>query len=114
MSHAIHYINQNGTAQDAGIPAQAVNIPVGETLTKNTLLTTLADACDFPNYCSPNWDSAWDCLTDSAVTHLTLNLSTVNNINHEDFKVFVSLIEDAYRDFGKPQLWVIMPPAIDV
>ncbi len=120
MNQAIHYvnqdhvnqnrINQNGTAISTSIPAQAVNISVSGVLNKATLLTHLAHACDFPSYFSPNWDSAWDCLTDSAVTHLILNLTTVEKINTEDFNVFKSIINDAYRDFGKPQLWVIMPP----
>ncbi|WP_201533798.1 barstar family protein [Psychrobacter immobilis] len=124
MSQAIYYlephdidqnhINQNGTAQSANIPSQAVNIPVGDVLNKTTLLQSLANVCDFPSYFSANWDSAWDCLTDSAVTHLTLNLTAVKEINTEDFDVFKRIIEDAYRDFGKPQLWVIMPPADDV
>ena len=123
MSQAIYYIhhnqinhdqidsNQNGTASSASILAQAVNIPVSKVINKTTLLTNLAHACDFPSYFSLNWDSAWDCLTDSSVTHLTLNLTTVEKINTEDFNTFKRIIEDAYRDFGKPQLWVIMPPA---
>lgn len=105
------HINQNGTALSASIPAQAVNIPVGKILDKTALLTGLAQACDFPSYFSHNWDSAWDCLTDSAVSHLMLDLSCVKTIDTEDFHVFKHLIEDAYRDFGKPQLWVIMPTA---
>lgn len=107
-------INQNGTALSASIPVQAVNIPVGQVLDKTTLLTSLADTCNFPSYFSHNWDSAWDCLTDSAVSHLILDLSCVKTINTEDFNVFKGMIEDAYRDFGQPQLWVIMPPANNV
>ncbi len=124
MSQAIYYviqscldkhcINQKGTALSASILAQAVNIPVNKVLDKITLLTNLAHACDFPSYFSLNWDSAWDCLTDSSVSYLTLNLATVDTINTEDFNTFKSIIEDAYRDFGKPQLWVIMPPADSV
>ena len=109
-----NYINQKGTALSASILAQAVNIPVNKTLDKTTLLTNLAHACDFPSYFSPNWDSAWDCLTDSSVSYLTLNLATVETINTEDFNTFKRIIEDAYRDFGKPQLWVIMPAADNV
>ena len=117
MSQAIHYIdknsNQNATALNASIPTQAVTIAADEVLNKNTLLTNLANACDFPSYFSHNWDSAWDCLTDSAVTHLMLDLTSVKKIDTEDFNVFKSLIEDAYTDFGKPQLWVIMSPVND-
>lgn len=121
MSKAIHYINlgfdqdinQKTTALNASMPAQTVNIPVDEILNKTTLLTNLANACDFPSYFSHNWDSAWDCLTDSEVTHLMLDLTAVEKINTEDFNVFKSIIEDAYRDFGKPQLWVIMPSVDD-
>lgn len=109
-----NHINQNGTASSASIPAQAVNIPVNDVLNKTTLLKNLAHACDFPSYFSPNWDSAWDCLTDSAVTHLTLNLTTVEKINIEDLNVFKSIIEDAYRDFGKPQLWIIVSSEEDI
>ena len=113
MNQAIHYvhqdhINQNGTAISTSIPAQAVNISVSKVLNKATLLTQLAHACDFPSYFSPNWDSAWDCLTDSDIEYLTLDLTATYDINNEDFKVFKSLIEDAFRDFGKPQLWIIM------
>lgn len=124
MSQAIYYvsqscldqncINQKGTALSASILAQAVNIPVNKVLNKTTLLTNLAHACDFPSYFSLNWDSAWDCLTDSSVSYLTLNLAAVDTINTEDFNTFKRIIEDAYRDFGKPQLWVIMPPADSV
>ncbi|MEG9302821.1 barstar family protein [Psychrobacter celer] len=113
-SQAIHYvsqdpINQNGTALSAVIPTQAVTIPACDTLDKTTLLTSLARACDFPSYFSHNWDSAWDCLTDSDVRHLVLDLTVIKKINTEDFTVFKSIIEDAYSDFGKPQLWVIVP-----
>jgi len=117
MSQAIHYIdknsNQNATALSTSIPTQAVTIAADEVLNKTTLLTNLAHACDFPNYFSHNWDSAWDCLTDSDVRYLTLDLTSVKKINTEDFNVFKSIIEDAYRDFGKPQLWVIMSPVND-
>lgn len=119
MNQAIHYvnqshvnqdhINQNGTALGTSIPAQAVTIAVGDTLEKTELLTSLAKACDFPSYFSHNWDSAWDCLTDSEAVHLRLDLTDVKRINTEDFNVFKSIIEDAFREFGKPQLWVIVP-----
>ena len=113
-SQAIHYvsqdpINQNGTALSAIIPTQAVTIPACDTLDKTTLLTSLARACDFPSYFSHNWDSAWDCLTDSDVRHLVLDLTVIKKINTEDFNIFKSIIEDAYSDFGKPQLWIIVP-----
>ena len=113
-SQAIHYvsqdpINQNGTALSAVIPTQAVTIPACDTLDKTTLLTSLARACDFPSYFSHNWDSAWDCLTDSDVRHLVLDLTVIKKINTEDFNIFKSIIEDAYSDFGKPQLWIIVP-----
>ena len=113
-SQAIHYvsqdpINQNGTALSAVIPTQAVTIPACDTLNKTTLLTSLARACHFPSYFSHNWDSAWDCLTDSDVRHLVLDLTVIKKINTEDFTIFKSIIEDAYSDFGKPQLWIIVP-----
>ena len=118
MNQAIHYvhqdhvnqdhINQNGTAISTSIPAQAVNISVSKVLNKATLLTHLAHACDFPSYFSPNWDSAWDCLTDSNIEHVVLDLTAVKNINTEDFNVFKSIIEDAFKEFGKPQLWIVV------
>ncbi|MGO2231405.1 barstar family protein [Psychrobacter sp.] len=115
MSQAIHYIkqdhiNQNGTALHASIPTEAVTIRVDGALDKATLLSSLATACDFPSYFSHNWDSAWDCLTDSEARHLTLDLTTIKKINTEDFNVFKNIIEDAYQTFGKPQLWIIAPP----
>ncbi|MDX2373746.1 barstar family protein [Psychrobacter sp. PP-21] len=129
ISKAIHYINQshvdqdrinqshinqNGTALHADIPAQAVTIPAGDILDKTTLLTSLACACEFPDYFSHNWDSTWDCLTDSDVMHLMLDLTGAKSINTEDFNMFKCIIEDAYRDFGKPQLWIIVPSADEV
>ena len=117
MSQAIYYIkkndvNQNGIAQKDEalihhIPKHAINIPIGDVLNKETLLHGLATAANFPSYFAHNWDSAWDCLTDSDITHLTLYLNGVEKINTEDFNVFKRLIEDAYKDFGKPQLWIV-------
>ncbi|WP_457858176.1 barstar family protein [Psychrobacter pulmonis] len=117
MNQAIYYIkkndvNQNGIAQKDEalihcIPKHATNIPIGDVLNKETLLNSLATAASFPSYFTHNWDSAWDCLTDSDITDFTLYLNAVEKINSEDFNVFKRLIEDAYKDFGKPQLWII-------
>lgn len=90
------------------IPEQAINISIGEVLDKQTLLTSLANSCNFPSYFSHNWDAAWDCLTDSEIDHLKIDLTQVKNINTEDFNSFKRIIEDAYRDFGRPQLWIIV------
>ena len=114
MSQAIYYIHQDSPDFDNSIPNQAIEVPVHEVLDKSALLTNLATACDFPDYFSHNWDSAWDCLTDSDVTHLTLDLTMVKRIDTEDFKLFKRIVEDAYRDFGKPQLWVIVPSEDEV
>ena len=127
MSQAIYYVNQNNINQNNinqngvdrnsinqsdsalinSIPEQALNIPIGDILDKETLLNSLAKVANFPSYFAHNWDSAWDCLTDSDITHLTLYLNEVEKINTEDFNVFKRLIEDAYKDFGKPQLWIV-------
>ena len=117
MNQAIYYIkkkdvNQNAIAQKDEalihhIPKHAINIPIGDVLNKETLLHGLATAANFPSYFAHNWDSAWDCLTDSDITDFTLYLNAVERINSEDFNVFKRLIEDAYKDFGKPQLWII-------
>lgn len=117
MSQAIYYIkkndvNQNSIAQKNEalihrIPKQALNIPIDDVLNKETLLHGLATAANFPSYFAHNWDSAWDCLTDSDITDFTLYLNAVEKINSEDFNAFKRLIEDAYKDFGKPQLWII-------
>ena len=112
MDQAIYYVDKDH-ADDSRIPNQAVTIPTTPTLDKHALLTGLASACHFPSYFSHNWDSAWDCLTDSAVTDLQLDLTEVEQINTEDFNVFKSIIEDAYRDFGKPQLWIVVASQID-
>lgn len=100
-------INQSDSALIDNIPEQALNIPIGNVLDKETLLNSLAKVANFPSYFAHNWDSAWDCLTDSDITHLTLYLNGVEKINTEDFNVFKRLIEDAYKDFGKPQLWIV-------
>lgn len=107
MSQAIYYID-NSDAQYGSIPKQAIAIIVGEVLDKKALLTALGIALSFPDYFAHNWDSAWDCLTDSDAKYLKLDLTEVEKINTEDFNMFKSIIEDAFRDFGKPQLWVIV------
>ena len=117
MSEAIYYVTKNSIEQSlidnsskavVAIPKQAILVPMGDILNKDTLLDSLAKACDFPSWFGHNWDAAWDCLTDSDIEYLTLDLSSTHDINNEDFKVFKSLIEDAFRDFSKPQLWIIM------
>ena len=127
MDQAIYYINQSSVKQSSvkksntkqnsieqendalnNIPERAINIPIAEVLDKETLLTSLAKACDFPTYFGHNWDAAWDCLTDSEIGHLKIDLTQVKNINTEDFNSFKRIIEDAYRDFGRPQLWIIV------
>ncbi len=107
MSKAIYYVDKKGDEPD-NIPEQAIVIPIGEELNKETLLTSIAQACDFPSYFGHNWDALWDCLTDSEVKYLQLDLTGVERINTEDLNVFKSIIEDAYRDFGQPQLWVLV------
>ena len=107
-SQAIIYVDCNNPDAIDNIPKQASSLLIEEVLDKQTLLASLAQAGEFPSYFAHNWDSAWDCLTDSNIEHLILDLSEVNKINTEDFNVFKSLIEDAYADFGKPQLWVIV------
>lgn len=89
------------------IPSQAIDIPIRDVVNKDTLLTSLAKACNFAPYFAHNWDSAFDCLTDSTIRYLKLDLTNVDSINTQDFDTFKRLIEDAYADFGKPQLWVI-------
>ena len=118
MTQAIYYINQSSTRQNlvkgksskafANIPEQAIAIPIEEQLDKETLLSSLAKACDFPSWFGHNWDAAWDCLTDSNIEHVVLDLTAVKNINNEDFNVFKSIIEDAFKEFGKPQLWIVV------
>ena len=118
MTQAIYYVNQSSTRQNlvkgkssrtsATIPEQAIAIPIEERLDKETLLSSLAKACDFPSWFGHNWDAAWDCLTDSDIKHLVLDLTAVKNINTEDFNVFKSIIEDAFKEFGKPQLWIVV------
>ena len=117
MSQAIYYIKKNDINPNAiaqknealihRIPKHAINIPIGDVLDKETLLDSLAKVANFPDYFAHNWDSAWDCLTDSDITHLTLYLNGIEKINSEDYNAFKRLIEDAYKDFGKPQLWII-------
>ena len=117
MSKAIYYVTKssiktnpvdNGNKAVLAIPEQAISIPMGDILNKETLLDSLAKACDFPSWFGHNWDAAWDCLTDSNIEYLTLDLSSTHDIKNEDFNVFKILIGDAFRDFGKPQLWIIM------
>ncbi len=114
MNKAIYYIDNNSTDQESdalsSIPEQAIIIPVGKVLDKETLLTSVAKACDFPSYFGHNWDALWDCLTDIEVKYLHIDLTGVEQINNEDFNVFKSIIEDAYKDFGQPQLWIVIPP----
>lgn len=106
MSQAIYYIERNSDAYDS-IPEQTIVIPIENVLNKETLLASVAKACDFPAYFGHNWDALWDCLTDSEIKYLELDLTGIEKINTEDFNMFKSIIEDAYRDFGQPQLWVV-------
>jgi RNAse (barnase) inhibitor barstar len=118
MTQAIYYVNQSSVDRNlvkgesskafANIPEQSITIPMEERLNKETLLRSLAKACNFPSWFGHNWDAAWDCLTDSDIEYLTLDLTAVKSINIEDFNVFKSLIEDAFREFGKPQLWIVV------
>ncbi len=107
MSQAIYYIERNSEAYES-IPKQAIAIIIDNELNKDTLLTSVAKACKFPAYFGHNWDALWDCLTDSKVQHLKLDLSDLEKINTEDFNMFKNIIEDAYNDFGQPQLWVVL------
>ena len=106
MRQAIYYIERNSEAYES-IPEQAIAIVVNDELNKDTLLTSIAKACNFPDYFGHNWDALWDCLTDSKIQYLKLDLTNIEKINTEDFNMFKSIIEDAYNDFGQPQLWVI-------
>ncbi len=106
MTDAIYYINKD-SGTPTFTPEQAIDIVVGDILDKASLLIALDKALNFPDYFSHNWDSAWDCLTDSDAKYLRLDLTDIKQINTEDFNVFKSMIEDAYRDFGRPQLWVV-------
>ena len=117
MKEAIYYVTKNSIEQSlidnsskavVAIPKQAILVPMGDILNKDTLLDSLAKACDFPSWFGHNWDAAWDCLTDSDIEHLVLDLTAVKNINTEDFNVFKSLVEDAFKEFGKPQLWIVV------
>ena len=106
MSQAIYYIERNSEAYES-IPEQAIAIVINDELNKDTLLTSIAKACNFPDYFGHNWDALWDCLTDSKIQYLKLDLSDIEKINTEDFNMFKSIIEDAYNDFSQPQLWVV-------
>lgn len=108
MSQAIYYVEQSDKSTHSLIPKQAISIPLGRVLDKQTLLSSLAKACDFPSYFAYNWDSAEDCLTDTDTSHLVLDLADTEQINNKDLDLFKSIIEDAYRDFGKPQLWIVV------
>ena len=118
MTQAIYYVTQHSIEQNlvkgknskafANIPEQAIAIPIEERLDKETLLSSLAKAGNFPSWFGHNWDAAWDCLTDSDIEYLTLDLTAVKNMNTEDFNVFKSLVENAFKEFGKPQLWIVV------
>lgn len=100
---AIHY-----TEAASVVPKDAIPLPIVNVLNKTNLLTALADAGDFPNYFSHNWDSAWDCLTDSEVECLQLDLTSLNEIDAPTLRTFIDIIEEAYESYGKPQLWIIV------
>lgn len=107
MSQAIYYVNKN-RINESDIPKQAIAIDTTENIDKQSLLIGLAKAGNFPDYFAPNWDALWDCLTDSDLCYLSLDLTQSKSINPEDFNTFKTIIEEAYRDFGKPQLWIVV------
>lgn len=108
MNQAIYYVDKK-SIDEKSIPKQAIAIASTKNLNKETLLSALAKAGNFPDYFAHNWDAAWDCLTDSDIRYLSLDLTPVVRINTEDFNTFKSIITDAYTDFGKPQLWIVVP-----
>lgn len=103
ISRAIHYVDDVSL-----VPETAVRFSVGERLDKSTLLNALALAGQFPSYFAHNWDSAWDCLTDSEVEDLQLDLTQVSEIDEQVLATFITLIEDAYASYAKPVLWIVM------
>ena len=102
MSQAIFY-----TDDISLVPDDAVALRVGEICDKATLLVALGQACHIPTCYSLNWDSAYDCLTDREVTAPQISLASTYQIDNKDLSVFKTLIEDAYEQFGKPQLWIV-------
>lgn len=102
-SGAIHY-----TEEASVVPKDAIPLPIVKVLNKTNLLTALADAGNFPSYFSHNWDSAWDCLTDSEVECLQLDLTSLSEIDAPTLSTFIDIVEEAYESYGKPQLWVIV------
>ncbi len=101
MNQAVYYINDTNS-----VPENVVKLPVTKIINKITLLASLAKACDFPNYFAYNWDSAWDCLTDSSVNALLLDLSEASMIDRKDLMAFIYLLEDAYEVYARPYLWI--------
>lgn len=119
-NQAINYVTTTvcDNQKDAGdksqmslndIPSNALAITTGDIVDKTTLLSGLNSVAHFPEYFAHNWDSAFDCLTDSNIEQLTLDLRQAKSINTEDLNAFRGIIEDAFEDFGKPKLWVISP-----
>lgn len=116
MNLPIIYVYNDSEAYDSiyeqplyeSVPEQAIDIVIDKVLDKQTLLTHIAKACNFPDYFGHNWDALWDCLTDTEIKYLKLDLTDVDQINTEDFNTFKSIIEDAYKEFGQPQLWVLV------
>lgn len=89
-------------------PAQAIELNIGSSVDKNRILTALGEACRFPDYYnSKSWDAAWDCLQDSEIEHLVLDLQGVDQLNKTALKEFINLIVDAYDAWQQPQLWII-------
>lgn len=89
-------------------PAEAVELCIGNTLNKSQILTALGEACQFPDYYNrKSWDAAWDCLQDSEVKHLLLDLHGVTQLDKAALKELISLIIDAYDAWQQPQLWII-------
>lgn len=99
---AIHYIDCPQAA-----PAPAVRLETGDKINKASLLNALAQACRFPAYFGHNWDSAWDCLCDSQIQHLLLQVDADNTVNLDETAAFIALIEESWQLHGKPQLWLI-------
>lgn len=102
MSQAIFYVPDSNA-----VPSGAIKLTVGAVCNKTTLLTALGQACDFPSYYSLNWDSAYDCLTDSEIYALQLSLVGSRQVEQDDLATFKRIIEDAYEQFSKPILWIV-------
>lgn len=96
--------------------ARAIRIPTGNARDKLSFLKATAQALQFPEHASQNWDAFYDCLTnlaEQAAKPLVIvfeDLSGFARVEPEEFAAAVDALTDAveyWQERGKPLIALV-------